>query len=120
VAFVRDSLEDVLTLAEQSASVTHNHPDGIAGAQATAASIFLARTNHSKSEIRECIESRFGYDLSRSLDAIRPTHSFDVSCAGSVPESIIAFLESDSFETAIRLAISMGGDSDTMACRFHR
>ncbi len=116
VAYARDTLDEVLVLAEQSASVTHNHPDGIAGAQATAASIFLARTEHSKSEIREFIESRFGYDLSRNLDEIRPTYSFDVSCAGSVPELIIAFLDSNSFESAIRLAISLGGDSDTMAC----
>lgn len=116
VAYATNSLDDVLALAKRSASVTHNHPDGIAGAQATAGSIFLARTGHSKSEIREFVENRFGYDLSRKLDEIRKTYSFDVSCAGSVPESIIAFLESNSFESAIRSAISLGGDSDTMAC----
>jgi len=116
VAYARDSLEGVIELAEASAVVTHSHPDGIAGAQATAGAIFLARSGSSKAEIREFAASRFGYDLSRKLEDIRPTYSFDVSCAGSVPESIIAFLESDSFESAIRLAISLGGDSDTMAC----
>ena len=103
-------------MAKLSAAVTHNHPDGIAGAQATAGSIFLARTGHSKQEILEFVTGEFGYDLTRKLDDIRHTYSFDVSCAGSVPESIIAFLESVSFESAIRLAISLGGDSDTMAC----
>ena len=116
VAYVRDSLEEVLELAEASASVTHNHPDGILGAQATAGSIFLARKGHSKSEIRSFVTDRIGYDLSRPLEEIRPQYYFDVSCAGSVPESITAFLESESFESAIRLAISLGGDSDTMAC----
>ncbi len=116
VAYAVDSLEEVLELAKESASVTHNHPDGIAGAQATAASVFLARTGKSKPAIREFVQKQFDYDLSRSIKDIRPTYSFDVSCSGSVPESIIAFLESDSFESAIRLAISLGGDSDTMAC----
>lgn len=116
VAYAKDSLEEVLALARQSASVTHNHPDGIAGAQATAGSIFLARTGKSKSEIRTFVESKFNYDLSRSIEEIRPNYSFDVSCAGSVPESIIAFLQSDSFESAVRLAVSLGGDADTMAC----
>lgn len=116
VAYVRDSLEEVLALAEASASVTHNHPDGILGAQATAGSIFLARKGHSKSEIRSFVTDRIGYDLSRTLEEIRPKYFFDVSCVGSVPESITAFLESESFESAIRLAISLGGDSDTMAC----
>lgn len=115
-AYAANSLDEALILAEQSAAVTHNHPDGIAGAQATAGSIFLARTGRSKSEIREFVVDRFGYDLSRNLDDIRHIYSFDVSCAGSVPESIIAFLESTTFESAVRLAISLGGDSDTMAC----
>ncbi len=115
-AYAADSLDLVLKLAEQSAAVTHNHPDGIAGAQATAGCVFLARTGHSKQEIREFVVSKFRYDLSRKLDEFRHSYSFDVSCAGSVPESIIAFMESDSFESAIRLAISLGGDSDTMAC----
>ena len=116
VAYVKDSLEEVLQLAEQTAAVTHNHADGIAGAQATAAAIFMARTGSSKAEIRDFIKSRFDYDLDRKIEEIRPRYSFDVSCAGSVPESIISFLESDSFESAIRIAISLGGDADTMAC----
>jgi len=114
VAYVADSLDDVLALAKTSASVTHNHPDGIAGAQATAGCIFLARTGKSKSDIRDFVEQGFNYDLSRNIQDIRPNYSFDVSCAGSVP--IIAFLESTSFDTAVRLAISLGGDADTMAC----
>ena len=116
VAYAKTSLDEVLDLAEQSACVTHNHPDGIAGAKATAAAIYLARMGNSKLEIREFVENTFEYDLSRTIDEIRPAYSFDVSCSGSVPESIIAFLESDSFESAIELAISLGGDSDTMAC----
>ena len=115
-AYAADSLETVLELAKCSAIVTHDHPDGIAGAQATAGCVFLARTGHSKNEIQEFVISKFGYDLSRKLDDIRHSYSFDVSCAGSVPESIIAFMESESFESAIRLAISLGGDSDTMEC----
>lgn len=116
VAYTKDTLEDVLQLAEHSASVTHNHPDCIAGAKATAGAIFLAGEGHTKTQIRNFVESNFEYDLSRNLDEIRAGYSFDVSCAGSVPESIIAFLESTSFESAIRLAISLGGDADTMAC----
>ena len=116
VAYAKDSLEEVLEMAKLSAAVTHSHPDGIAGAQATAGAVFLARNGESKSAIKEFVEKKFGYDLSRKLDDIRPRYSFDVSCAGSVPESIICFLESDSFESALTLAISLGGDSDTMAC----
>jgi ADP-ribosylglycohydrolase len=116
VGFAHDSLEAVLAEAEQSAAVSHDHPEGIRGAQATAVAILLARRGHSKPEIREVIVERFGYDLDRSLDEIRPGYRFDVSCQGSVPESIIAFLESDDYEDAIRNAISLGGDADTMAC----
>lgn len=116
VAYAKDNLDDVLELARQTAAVTHNHPHGILGAQATAGSIFLARSGKTKAEIREFVVETIGYDLSRTLEEIRPSYSFDVSCAGSVPESITAFLESDSFESAVRLAISMGGDADTMAC----
>lgn len=115
-AYAADSLESVLDLAAQTAEVTHNHPAGIAGAQAVAGCIYLARTGQSKQEIREFVTAKFEYDLSRNLDDIRVSYSFDVSCAGSVPESILAFIESDSFESAIRLAISLGGDADTMAC----
>ena len=111
-----DSLDAVLTTAEQTALVTHNHPAGIRGAQATAAAVFLARTTRDKSQIKSYIEGQFGYDLSRHLEAIRPDYSFQSSCQESVPESIIAFLESDNFEHAIRNAVSLGGDADTMAC----
>jgi ADP-ribosylglycohydrolase len=110
-----DTLEETLKQAERSAAVTHNHPHGIAGAKSVAACIFLARTGAAKSEIRDYIVRRFGYDLSRSLDDIRPDYSFDVSCQGSVPEAIIAALESTTWEDAVRKAISLGGDSDTIA-----
>ena len=116
VGFACNSIEDVLREAQKTAAVTHNHPEGIKGAQATAMTIFLARQGTAKPEIRRTISQQFHYDLDRTPDQIRPHYSFDVSCQGSVPESIIAFLASDNFENAVRLAISMGGDSDTMAC----
>lgn len=116
VGFAFDSIEAVLREAQRSAAVTHNHPEGIKGAQAVALSIFLARGGADKKEMKEQVARRFGYDLDRTLDEIRPGYSFDVSCQGSVPEAIIAFLESDGIESAIRKAISLGGDSDTMAC----
>jgi len=116
VAYARDTMDDVLEIAALSANVTHSHPEGVKGAQATAACVFLARTGFTKSQIRGYVEEHFQYDLSRKLSSIRPSYVFDVSCAGSVPESIISFLESDSFDSAIRNAISLGGDSDTMAC----
>jgi ADP-ribosylglycohydrolase len=114
--FARDSLDEVRAEAQRSAEVSHNHPEGIKGAQATACAIFLARTGNSKSYIKTYVEGQFGYDLSATLDSIRPSYRFDVSCQGSVPQSIIAFLESDSYEDAVRKAVSLGGDSDTMAC----
>ena len=116
VGFAFDSIEDVLREAEKTAAVTHNHPEGIKGAQATALAIFLARKEADKSEIRSQIQHRFQYNLDRSIDDIRPYYVFDVSCQGSVPESILAFIESADFEDAVRLAISLGGDSDTMGC----
>lgn len=116
VAYVHGTLEEVLAEARRSAEITHNHPEGIRGAQATAAAVFLARTAHSKDDIRRLIEERFEYFLDDTLDQIRPTYAFEVSCQGSVPQSILAFLESTSFEDAIRNAISLGGDADTMAC----
>jgi ADP-ribosylglycohydrolase len=116
VGFAFDSIAEVLLEAERSATVTHNHPEGIKGAQATALAIFLARQRASKEDIRGELGRRFAYDLDRNLDEIRPVYAFDVSCQGSVPESIISFLESEGFEDAIRKAISLGGDSDTMAC----
>ena len=115
VGFAFASVEEVLAEAERTAAVTHDHPEGIKGAQATALAIFLARSGESKAAIRGEIAGRFAYDLDRTLDEIRPGYRFDVSCQGSVPESILAFLESESFEDAVRKAISLGGDSDTMA-----
>ena len=111
-----NSMEEVLELAKQSAEVTHNHPEGIKGAQAIAAAIFLARQHTSKEEIRDYIERAFGYDLHRTCAYIRPRYQFDVTCQGSCPEAIIAFLDSESYLSAIRLAVSLGGDSDTIAC----
>lgn len=116
VGFAFDTELEVLDRAERSAAVTHDHPEGIKGAQATALAILLARQGRSKSEIRAALEARFGYDLGRRLDDIRPHYAFDVTCQGSVPEAIIAFLESESYEDAIRNAISLGGDADTQAC----
>ncbi len=116
IAYAFDILEEVLDEARRSAEVTHDHEEGVRGAQATAAAVFLARTGATKAEIREAIEERFGYELGHRLDDLRPNYTFDVSCAGSVPQSIIAFLESTSFEDAVRGAISLGGDADTMAC----
>ena len=116
VGWAFDTLEEVIHQATESAKVTHNHPEGIKGAQATAVSVFLARTGSSKDEIRNIIETTFGYDLHRTCDEIRPIYTFNETCQGTVPEAIIAFLESTDFENAIRLAISLGGDSDTLAC----
>ncbi len=116
VAYAFDSMEPVLAAAERSAAVTHDHPEGIRGAQATAAAVFLARTGADKPAIRRFVESRFGYDLSTPLDAIRAAHTFDVSCQGSVPPALVSFLEANDFEDALRNAISLGGDADTMAC----
>lgn len=114
VGWAFDTLEKTLDMAKQSAEVSHNHPEGIKGAQAIAACIFLARTGKTKQEIKEYIETTFGYDLNRSCNEIRPGYKFDVTCQGSVPEAIVAFLDSHDFEDAIRLAISLGGDSDTI------
>ncbi|MCX6159242.1 MAG: ADP-ribosylglycohydrolase family protein [Ignavibacteriae bacterium] len=111
-----DYLVDSLEAAKNSAMPTHNHPEGIKGAQATASAIYLARQGSSKAEIKNYIENTFYYDLNRKIDDIRKIYNYDVSCKGSVPESIIAFLESSDYESAIRLAISIGGDSDTIAC----
>jgi len=116
VAYAFNTLEEVLSRAKHYASFTHNHPEGIKGAQATSAAIFMARNGTSKEAIRCYISSQFDYDLNRTLDDIRPTYHFDVSCQGTVPEAIIAFLESTDYEDAIRNAISLGGDSDTLAC----
>ncbi len=116
VGFAFPTLEEVLEQAKRSAEVTHNHPDGITGAKAVAAAVFLARQGESKKEIKKFIEEHFMYDLHRTLDRIRPDYRFNPTCQGSVPEAIIAFLESEDYEDAIRKAISIGGDSDTIAC----
>lgn len=116
IGWAFDSLAKTLEEAKFSAECTHNHPEGIKGAQAVAGSIFLARTGKSKADIKNFVESTFGYNLNRTIDEIRPDYKFHVSCMKSVPEAIIAFLESKDFENAIRLGISLGGDSDTIAC----
>jgi len=109
------NIDEVLAEAKRSAEVTHNNPEGIKGAQAAALAVFLARTGKRKKDIKETIEGQFDYDLSRTIDKIRPVYKFDESCQGTVPEAIIAFLESTDYENAIRLAVSLGGDSDTLA-----
>lgn len=116
VGLAFDNLERVLREAELSAAVSHNHPEGIKGAQATALAVFLARSGAGKDTIRHDIAERFGYDLNRTISEIRPRYHFDVSCQGTVPEAIIAFLDSHDYEDALRKAISLGGDSDTLAC----
>ena len=108
--------ESVLKEAEKSAEITHNHPEGIKGAQAVALGIFMGRSGRTKKEIRKKIEVLFGYSLRQKLSEIRPGYNFDVTCQGSVPQAIIAFLESNDFEDSIRNAISLGGDGDTQAC----
>lgn len=115
VGWLFDSLQETLDYAEKSAEITHNHPEGIKGAQAVAAAIFWARTGQDKEFIKREIEARFGYDLSATCDEIRPEYEFNETCQGTVPQAIIAFLESEDFEHAIRLAVSLGGDSDTLA-----
>ncbi len=116
VGFAFDTEADVLREARLTAEFTHNHPEGIKGAQASALAVFLARKGASKETIRWRIQSDFGYNLQRTCDEIRPGYHFDVSCQGTVPEAIVAFLDSTSFEHAVRLAISLGGDADTLAC----
>ncbi|MEE9258899.1 MAG: ADP-ribosylglycohydrolase family protein [Nitrospinaceae bacterium] len=116
VGFAFDSLEEVLDRAKQSAEVTHNHEEGIKGAQAVAAAVFLARTGEGKDSIKQYIENTFGYAMEEPLDSIRKHYSFNGSCQGSVPQAITAFLESVDIEDAIRKAVSIGGDSDTIAC----
>lgn len=115
VAYAYATLDEVLLRARETAEVTHNHPEGVKGAQAIAASVFLARTGATKADIAQYVEGRFNYDLRRSIDEIRWTYTFDSSCAGSVPQAITAALESTDFEHAVRLAVSLGGDCDTLA-----
>lgn len=116
VGFAFETLDEVLREAQKSAEPTHNHPEGVKGAQATASSIFLARTGGAKEEIKAYIEGNFAYNLNEPLDQIRKYYRFDETCPGSVPQAIRAFLESNDYEDAVRKAISIGGDSDTIAC----
>ena len=114
VAWVAETMEECLTLAKASAEVTHDHPEGIVGAQALAGAIFLAKMGERKEVIRDFVENYYSLDF--TLDGIRDEYQFDVSCAGSVPQAIVAFLEATGYEDAIRNAVSIGGDSDTIAC----
>ena len=116
VAWLFDELESVRAVARVSAEVSHNHPEGLKGAEATAVAIFLARTGSSKAEIKAYIEENFGYDLSRTCDEIRPNYHHVETCQETVPEAITAFLEGESFEDVIRTAVSLGGDCDTLTC----
>ena len=116
VGWLFDDLDTVRAMAKLSAEVTHNHPEGIKGAEATACAICLARTGSTKAEIKAYMEDRFGYDLSRTCDQIRPNYYHVESCQETVPEAITAFLEGESFEDVIRTAVSLGGDCDTLTC----
>ncbi|MBN1532539.1 MAG: ADP-ribosylglycohydrolase family protein [Spirochaetes bacterium] len=116
VGFACATLEETLREAARSAAVTHDHPEGIRGAQAVASAVFLARSGAGKDAIRDYIAGTFRYDLSADIDWLRKHYTFDVSCQGSVPQAIIAFLRSRDFEDAVRIAVSIGGDSDTIAC----
>ncbi|MEX2497097.1 MAG: ADP-ribosylglycohydrolase family protein [Woeseia sp.] len=116
VGFAFDTTETVLREAMASAAITHDHPEGIKGAQAVAYAILRGRQKADRDDIRREITQRFGYDLQRCIDDIRPGYSFDISCQGTVPEAVIAFLDSVSWEDAVRNAVSLGGDSDTLAC----
>ena len=116
VGWLYNDLDTVRRMARLSAEVTHNHPEGIKGAEATASVIFLARTDSTKAEIKAYIEENFHYDLSRTCDEIRPDYHHVESCQETVPEAITAFLEGESFEDVIRTAVSLGGDCDTLTC----
>ena len=115
-AWLFDDLDTVRHMARLSAEVSHNHPEGLKGAEATASAIFLARTGSTKTEIKAYIEENFGYDLSRTCDEIRPGYHHVETCQETVPEAITAFLEGESFEDVIRTAVSLGGDCDTLTC----
>lgn len=112
--WIATSLEEALELAKQSAMPTHSHPEGIRGAQVAAGCVWLLRQGKTKDDIRAWVTSQ-GYSLDFTIDEIRPVYQFDVTCQGSVPQAIVAFLEAEDFESAVRLSISIGGDSDTLA-----
>lgn len=116
LGWVAESETEVLDLAEKSLHPTHVHPQSLKGAQAVALGVWLARRGRSKEEMRHRLEQLTGWNLRRKLDDIRPTYEFDISCEGSIPEAIIAFFESDSYEDALRNSVSLGGDADTQAC----
>ena len=116
VGFAFNNEDEVLEKARMTAEITHNHPEGIKGAQATALAVFMSRQGIKKDDIRIQIKDRFDYNLDRTVDEIRSVYSFDISCQGTVPEAVISFLDSESYEDTIRNAISLGGDSDTLAC----
>lgn len=116
IGFAFDDEASVLREAERSAAITHNHPEGIKAAQAVALGVLLARQRRSKDEIRATLTDRFAYDLDRTVESIRPTYQFEVSAQKSVPEAIVAFLDSSDFESAVRNAVWLGGDADTQAC----
>ena len=116
VGWAFDTVDDVLGEAARSAKISHNHPEGIKGAQAAALSVFLARTTRDKDLIKKEIAGIFHYDLDRTVESIRPSYGFDVSCQGTAPEAIISFLDAGGYEDAVRNAVSLGGDSDTLAC----
>lgn len=116
VGWFFDTLEETERVAAISAAITHNHPEGIKGAQSTAAAIFLARNGKAKEEIRDYIEKTYGYDLHKTWEYWHPIYDWEDSCQGTVPQAMIAFLDSTDFEDAIRKAVSLGGDSDTLAC----
>ena len=116
IGWLFDDEDSVLEEAKESAEITHNHPEGIKGAQAVALGVMLGRQGSTKLEIQEKLEALFDYDLSQTLEQVKLNYSFDVTCQGSVPQAIISFLVSEDFEHAIRNAISLGGDADTQAC----
>jgi len=115
VGYYARTLDEAMELAKISAEVTHNHPEGIKGAQATAAAIFMARHGHTKQEIRDYVAQTFDYDMSRTLDDIRPTFTFDETCQHTVPEAITCFIEGKDFEDVVRLSVALAGDADTIA-----
>lgn len=116
VGWAFDTIEEILAKAKESAECTHNHPEGIKGAQATALAIMMARHGCDKDEIRSEIEKRFEYDLQFTCEQIRPTYIWGGTCQDSVPQAIVAFLDGEDYEDSIRNAISIGGDSDTIGC----